>query len=519
MVKRLLIVDDEKIEREALKKMIGEAFDDLDIVDEAVNGRQAIEKAKALAPDIIMMDIKMPGIDGVEAVKQIRKERPKIKFIMVSAYNTFDYAKQVMREGVKEYLLKPSRKTEIIETVQRVLQEIETEEKQEKESQSLRTSYNKALSFVQSEWVSALLLDHVQESENEEWESLFNPEAQEIYALVCRLLSVGHEEALERRRACYVWIKQWFRQEGKGFVGPMSGEHIPVFVLRKKVTDVTYQSEAVQLAKAFLREFDQHFSEAQINVGMGTPVASANDFASSYNEALIALEHTNENVRSSYYHSSFNKHQQQPTIDFQTEQALITAVKNGEVEHVPAVFQAYFLTLEEHLKGDIDRIGESVWELWVVLSRMLKDMGISLPLLKPSSLSLGQLKDTARAYLVKIAEEISSWREQDMEGLLYQAKEYIDSHYTESLSLEDVANHVQLSPYYFSKLFKENYEMTYIEYLTKQRIEHAQNLLKTTELSQKEICYQVGYHDPNYFSRVFKKWTKQSPREYRRQEK
>lgn len=109
----------------------------------------------------------------------------------------------------------------------------------------------------------------------------------------------------------------------------------------------------------------------------------------------------------------------------------------------------------------------------------------------------------------------SKWNDDRTHSLLREAEEYIDHHFQEPITLEDTAAQFDLSPYYFSKLFKETNGVTFIAYLTEVRIHRAKELLESTRLSQKEICFEVGYHDPNYFSRVFKKNTAYSPSEYR----
>jgi two-component system response regulator YesN len=99
--------------------------------------------------------------------------------------------------------------------------------------------------------------------------------------------------------------------------------------------------------------------------------------------------------------------------------------------------------------------------------------------------------------------------------MLHKAKEYIENHYADSITLELVAEFVELSPFYFSKLFKDRFGMTFIDYLTEIRINHAKTEMLDQGMSLKEICFSVGYKDPNYFSRVFKKQTGLSPTEFR----
>jgi len=517
---KLLIVDDESIAREALRKMIEDNLPEISVIGELNNGRQVIEQAPILLPDMIMMDIKMPGIDGVEAVKQIRSSLPAVKFIMVSAYNTFDYAKRAMREGVKEYLLKPSKKTEILETIQRVSQEIQQERRSERENEEIRNSYKKALSFVQSEWVSALLFDHIQDVGHEEWESVFNPDEQEIYAMVIRLDMAVEPETKTLRKQIYKVIRQWFQDENRGYAGPMTDNHIPMLMLGSSTSEYSSQTHAIHLAKALIHKLEKIFMNTFINIGIGTPVKSANAYVNSYSEAMVALEETNGNVRYLYYHQLLGS-QDKATADIRYyEHQLMTAVKNGQIKEMMTAFHSYFILLSESYHHDVKQMKESLWEMWVVLSRMLKDMGITVDIIKQSSATtLQSLSQSAQARLLKIAEEIAHWQTHDLEGVLFQAKTYIESHYARSISLEDVANQIQLSPYYFSKVFKERMGMTYIDYLTKIRIEQAKLLMRSTDKSQKEICFEVGYRDPNYFSRVFKKWTHMSPTEYRQEER
>lgn len=117
---RILIAEDELLERKAMKKFIEENFNEMTVVGEAANGRKAIELAETTYPDIIFMDIKMPGINGLEAIEKINAANPTIKFILVSAYDSFDYAKEAMRFGIKDYILKPGKKEEIVKSLLRL---------------------------------------------------------------------------------------------------------------------------------------------------------------------------------------------------------------------------------------------------------------------------------------------------------------------------------------------------------------------------------------------------------------
>ena len=112
---------------------------------------------------------------------------------------------------------------------------------------------------------------------------------------------------------------------------------------------------------------------------------------------------------------------------------------------------------------------------------------------------------------------IRNKREEQSETVVSKAKSYIRENFDKDISLDDVSREVNVSPYYFSKLFKEEAGKNFIEYLTQIRIEHARTLLEKETLSIKEISIMAGYSDPNYFSRIFRKQMNMSPREYREQ--
>ena len=133
-------------------------------------------------------------------------------------------------------------------------------------------------------------------------------------------------------------------------------------------------------------------------------------------------------------------------------------------------------------------------------------------------LSFNSYQELRYWFLKKLDESVSHIARKQQtktDSVVEHAKEYIGEHFNKELSLEEMAKEVGISPYYLSKLFKESEGTGYIEYTTKLRMDYAQEQLGSTDRSVKEICRDAGYQDPNYFSRIFKKWTGMTPTEYR----
>ena len=157
---KLLIVDDEEIERKSMQVTLEHAFSNIEI-KEARNGRLAVEYAKTFEPDLVLMDIKMPGMDGLEAIKHIKKQPKQPKFIMVTAYDTFAYAKEAIRLGVKDYILKPSKINEIISIVGQVIEQIKQENAMKAKQLKQNHYFEKSRARIETDIVTQLLFDPV----------------------------------------------------------------------------------------------------------------------------------------------------------------------------------------------------------------------------------------------------------------------------------------------------------------------------------------------------------------------
>jgi len=501
---KLLIVDDEAVERQALRMIIRQSFENAQIIGEAENGRRAIELAEREHPDLILMDIKMPGIDGVEAVRIIKKRLPDTKFIMISAFDTFEYARQVMQQGVKEYLLKPSPKKEIINAIHRVLKEIEDERRVKEEQLQLRKKLQKALDFAQSEWVVSLLMNHLSEENLKEWGDVFDFTMRSAFVMV---FSLPESTTKSSYAALEAALKNGDEQI---LISPMSRFNMPSLVMNPSAPPKA-------VATSILNHFRARHPDVPLRIGVGTQQWHMNKIALSYRQALIALENTKPDALIKCYSDEFFS---ECDIDFifQSSQQIIDAMRLGHSGQLIQCFEDFYHQAQQQL-GQENKIKRATEELLVLIKHVATDMGIEMKNDEAyySAQSVDQWRRLALKQIAFIAAHFDDPLQLDVRETMVRAKQHIDDHYyMKNLSLEETAEHVGLSPFYFSKLFKETFHMNYIDYLTHLRIEKAKELIRNPENSLKEICFDVGYRDPNYFSRVFKKVVGISPSEYRK---
>lgn len=522
---KILIVDDEVLERKAVSKIVKSSSEDVTVIGEAPNGRIAIEMAQEHRPDIIFMDIKMPGVDGVQAVKEIKKFDAGIRFIMVSAFNTFEYAKEVMQQGVKEYILKPSSKQDILASLKRVADEILEERKQKQEQQSLRENLNRAVSIAQKEWISSLLINQVQDITFDEWGQLLGVEITSGYIMLFALQHPGKAElTADEKQTWYNWLKDILKtvvKKEEVMMGPMTDSQVPVLFLCKKTTEkYHFKTNAQTIIDSLNSVFKKAGFEIEWRVGIGHPYSHADELNKSYHEAVLAMEQLVKTPNRKYLfcdkQSSFELPAESGYIE--VEKKLLDALRQGDVNQVLFIYDSFITKLENNQNFQLSLVKKSFEELFILISRMLHDLGINYertPVFDESDDSKS-IFYKGKKHLLVVVQQVQVWRNNHAKGMLHKAKEYIEKHYAEAITLESAAEYVELSPYYFSKLFKDRFGMTFIDYLTEIRITQAKNEIMDPGKSLKEICYSVGYKDPNYFSRVFKKHTGFSPSEFRK---
>lgn len=465
---RILIADDELLERRAMKKFILENFSDMDVVGEAVNGRMAIELAGKMQPDVIFMDIKMPGINGLEAIEYIHAVQPTIKFILVSAFDTFEYAKQAMQFGIKDYLLKPGKKEEISYALLRVQKEILHEVTSEEEKQQL----------LKEKFIRRLIKQPMDQEVINLHQQLF-PTMKVGYFLV---LSAEDTYDVQQIR------QQLDKQLRQPFILYEANEVIIVLVLS---TTIIEKSEQLTVVRAI-----QMGLGAPIFIGIGYSTNSLDNLALSYREAYKASFQLKKDQKSKY---GFLQEDPQQNEHEDVVAQIAQSVEKGNYNETLMSFKDHQqkLTLDE--KED----------LYIRIQNMFSKRNISIA---GSSISSLQSDKDWHTYLNVCCMHMNEYCHSKQS--MTKAKDYMEVHFSKAITLEEVAAFVNLSPNYFSNLFKEEFDETFIEFLTKTRMESARSLIEENCYSLKEISFMVGYKNPNYFSRVFKKHFHCSPRQF-----
>lgn len=526
---KVLITDDEQIVLDGVKFMLEKNFGEtLEIVALARSGREAIEKARQTNPHVVFMDIQMPGINGIEAINEIQKLNPTTKFVIISAYEQFDYAQQAVELGVKEYILKPINKNKLMQVTEKLIRELQNESKQkEKEIENIE-KLEKVLPILEQGFVYSIMLNNDYRNELAHYKELFDITKENGYIMVLELGDQDRREEIHNKigsgikgQKIYEQIRNIIKYKCKSICGPLIINRMVVMSFCEKQNESYDQRvKLIDMAESIVDRV-KTLADTQVFVGIGGcyPIEKMNN---SYQEAIKALNNIGDQkaLHIDDILESDDCQKEYTFMDIKSEQnEILSCVEEGKTHMIQGLIEAYFNRLEKYYP---EKIHNLTLEMMIMAKSLTFQMenGFDdwkqqdyLEELKLYSESF-EIKNWAVKELIKLSELSKDKKVQHVSAVIFEAKEFIDGNYNKEISLKDVSKEVGISPQYFSKLFKDEIGVNFIEYLTDIRMKEAKKLLKEGRLSVKEICFEIGYNDPNYFSRLFKKSFGVSPTEY-----
>lgn len=525
---KIMLADDEGIVIDSLQFILKKEFGDDCVIESAKTGRSVIELAESFRPDIAIMDIQMPGINGIEAMREIRQTNAATIFIIMSAYDKFDYAKEAINLGVLEYMNKPIDRVKIVEVMRRAMHQIDKEREKRSQDLIIREKMETVVPIIENGLVQNLLFQEFFEEDIDNFKKLLGIEEDHGYMMAIvfgesqegsRMTNaVGTSVRLQNRaREVREVVKSYF----PGVVGSVMANKIAVFVpSRSDKFEYNERIELIEKARAMVRKLRQHFDVA-FRAGFGS-ICELSNAMESYNEALDSLVSTTGTV--AHVDDLPIGCDYEENYPIESERSLFDRLEKGDINGMLAAANQFFdWMIDNYAEYPMDvKLKTLEFVLWgehiayanagrVYHFRSRKDY-------LPDVLSFDNYEQLRKWYTDKLTascRNIMMRKEAQSSSVIDKAKEYIGTKYNKDISLDDVSREVDISPYYFSKIFKEATGENFIEYVTNIRISKAKELLQNSELSMKEICAAVGYSDPNYFSRTFKKNVGVTPTEFK----
>lgn len=534
---KVFLVEDEIIVRNGIKKQIDWEAEGLEFVGEASDGELAYQMIQLLKPDILITDIKMPFMDGLQLSKLVKKEMPFIKIIILSGHNEFEFAKEAINIGITSYLLKPIGSVELLDEVVRVRNIIFQEqiEKKNLESCKLELSINKKIK--RQKFFSALL-----------WENVPIPELLEMaeklnidliagrYNIILANIFEKEECCTRQEEKAHIIQEITSRIEKNRNVIIFDRDNDGIAYLMKGSDDDELKyiiSKITTCFKDVLKDFTnmQYFMGIGLEVNRLSELNKCFDYASKafscryFVEKDQVIDSSNMNEYRIVKHMGIDMNNLD--INKFNKTMVESFLRTGLQEEVRHFLHEYFNNIGEcNIKSYI-LYEYLILDLYFSCISLIEEFGYDSNLLSlacgdpQSILSSHFTLEQAVNYLEKAFQTVIEYRIQSSSkkytNILQNAKKYINENIgSEDISLNTVANQVNVSPSYFSTIFSQETGQNFVEYLTNVRMKKAKELLRSSSMKSSEIGYAVGYKDPHYFSYIFKKTQGVTPIEYRR---
>jgi len=526
---KLLIADDEIIEREFLNFVVNQNFAGVLEVCEAANGRELLQKAATFKPDIVITDIKMPGINGLEAAARIREIFPECKIILMSALQYFNYAKEGFALGVVDYLTKPISTDVIINTLNKLIQQIEDSRVQRKKDNEINTKLKSVTQYLSEELIFLMSSGEIKEDTVKEFFQILDIKSN---AFICAVVSFSDDglpdditgevqKRMIKKRVSESLINKLLHN-GLRFLNSSIGQYTFLLILIDEAMD-EFEARIFGI-NIFNTIKDEIFNEllTKLNVGIGKQCTSISQIYTSFLEAKIALKYdVSPGTIISY--GDIGKKSMAVEYPLNKERHLLEMFLQGDENSCVQIVDELMDWMSIHLYS-LESIKQKTYELILVLIREAI-MNFSFTKIEIDTEKMRtelflfdttrEIRSFAKVYLKNRITDINNIKTSKVNSLLSIVTQYISNNFDKSISLESVSAIVKVSPFYLSKLFKKEIGMNFIDYLTDFRIRRSKELLSIPTHNVKEVCYLVGYKDPNYFARVFKKICGISPTEYR----
>ena len=526
---KVLLADDEGIVLDSLKFIITKNFGEACEIRTAKTGRQGIEIAQEFVPDIAVMDIQMPGIKGIDAIREIRTFNRHCQFIIMSAYDKFTFAQEAINLGVIEYLTKPANKDRIVRALEKAMAVIDRDRHSRSQSLIIREKLEAVVPIIENGFINLILFQDNPGPSMDRYKELLNIRDSYGFIMVLEYSETGENGSPDNPVGTTVRLQNQslaFREIIKEFfptsvIGPVMAGNVAVFIPFGSANMAYEERIAIiestrNMVRRLRTQLQLHFRS-----GIGN-ICELTELNKSFEDARKSLRID----KSSVVHLRDIKMELEydPDYPYSLEHSIFSALAKGDTENVILASNHFFDWMTENYSEYIQCIRTKVLEfaMWAEKEVFLKG-GIPYGLLYRKDyldelLGCQTFEDIRRWFTGKMgnaARNMIDVKAKKETTIIGKAKQFIDQSFDRELSLEEVSKYVDISPYYFSKLFKEETGQTFVEYLTGLRVEKAKQLLRDPNISIKEVCVSAGYSDPNYFSRIFKKVTGQTPTEYR----
>lgn len=522
---KVIIADDEIQVRRGLKMKAKWEEEGFQIAGEASNGKEALQLVEEIKADLVITDVRMPVMDGIEFARRCHRKFPHVKVIVLSGYSDFEYVRSSLVEGVKDYLLKPVAPDELAGALRRVKEEIVLEKKQLLESEKISRMVHTQLEEMKEQYLLQLV--------KEEWSEPFLA-AERLQHLKLGFLAEEEKHvqfftvelrASEEHSVKELWLP--FRMLCKEIAEQYEGTcayydtgysnmlHFLHCIDRKKPLETLSIVKKVQT-------YVKKYLKAETVIGMGKKVSNLTELKTGYISSLLAWSQSDPGLKSQVIDGTHHKDVFELSPDKEKKAAnliengslkegrklindLLLEAKAGSMLSFSFAANRLLLLLESlAAKYDMDRaeINQTMWSCQQSIGELTAHEKV-----------IEQVTEFAHRIILLVSKSRSS---PNGLAIVENVRRYLDLNFANEVTLTSLSEQFHINSAYLSELFKLHVGQNFSDYLVEVRMKHACELLKDRQLKVIDIAYLTGYSNSGYFSTVFKKHAGQTPAEYRK---
>lgn len=523
---KVLITDDEMQIRQGLRMKVDWEEEGFEIIGEASNGQEALEILKSTKVELVITDMRMPIMDGLELARQCQQEFPHVKVIVLSGYSDFEYVRGSMKEGVKDYLLKPVAPDELEESLRKIRKEAEEEKKKQAEAAQMRQLAQTQLQVVQEQYLLYLVKEEwldssmvIERLRQLRLEDLVNESAEFQFFTV--EIREGRDK-LNRLKELWLPFQLVCREIAHGhkgmytFYDPNYANMIHFVKLADREKE-TFPSNVVHPIQQQVKKL----LGLETVIGIGSMVAGVANFKTGYISSLLAWSKSQIGSRSQVIDVS-NLKEEDFEFPPEMERKLTNAVENanfgnfkenlltllGSNDHQSIMAFSFISNRVLFLLGAIARKYDTETK---DIQKLMWNCQQSIWELNSCNKVMDQLTELAHVIVGKVRAARFSNGRLIVEGV----RQYLDQHYANEISLSLLSEMFHINSAHLSETFKNQVGQNFSDYLVNVRMEKAKEFLKDKQLKIIDVANLVGYSNSGYFSTVFKKHFRQTPVDFR----
>lgn len=525
---RVIIVDDEDYIRDLLVKSIRNSSLDIEVVAAAGDGEEALKLILLQEPDIVITDISMPFMNGLEMIKKIQAAGLHTKSVVISGYDEFDYARQAISLGVKDYLLKPFLPKELVEVLQKMIQELDNQKTLQQNMSLLREQALNRAGLAREKFLKDVLEGRGY-VDRQETDLGIDMEAEFYLSGIIRLSGATWDfRSQESVEEFLMLVRDGYfppdvRMYGVSFEGTWlaavwcgGGNEKEIFVQKIK--------NGIRKIMESLNSYYQ----IELTCALGRPYTKVCDLEVSYREAMAVWRGMlDTNIPIVLYGDEKPKKEEgagNQIRDWKNQIRL--SVRTGQKEAALRQLQGLMKCYATLTNQKNDYISVSVGELIYAIQGDMGSAGYEKETTEPSATvrdwiqygSLRDMKEMLEDYIIKCCTVVCEHSEETKADIVVkQVKLLLDHNLKKNdLDLEWIGEQVHFSSSYVRQIFKQQTGEGFGEYLIRKRMEQAGMLLQKTALQIQEVAKECGYDNQRYFASSFKKFYGCTPTEFKK---